>query len=181
MSAGKKNVYTCPQGHETVTVDLVDGTTPFMISCRTPGCGATAQSSFYGVDQARDALWEWYRPDDTEKGGLAAAMRKHVEMGGLLLREHAELGGQLGEEPCPEAKLVWGPARPNYQSATTLVPEERPVVGFRRSSIPTFDPSLKPLPRYQPCLDCQKPTRGRFCQPCLAAQAARAALPRSET
>lgn len=127
MSAGKKNVYTCPQGHETVTVDLVDGTTPFMISCRTPGCGATAQSSFYGVDQARDALWSWYRPDDTEKGGLAAAMRKHVEMGGWPLREHAELGGQLGEEPCPEAKLVW-------------VPRDR-TIKVRRPSSPRRVPS----------------------------------------
>jgi len=30
----KINVYTCPKGHKTVTIDTDEGTTPMMLMCR---------------------------------------------------------------------------------------------------------------------------------------------------
>lgn len=82
---GKKNVYTCDEcGHQKVTVDLVHGTTPFMISCGADGCGAMSKSSFYRVDQSLEPTHEWYRPEDVS--GETEMTKEHVRKGGLLLR-----------------------------------------------------------------------------------------------
>jgi hypothetical protein len=87
--AGKKNIYTCDRcfGH-VVTVDLVEGTTPFTIVCRaTKGCSGAMRSSMYRVfDQTMRPDFEWYRPGDAELDGLRPATADHVRMGGLLLR-----------------------------------------------------------------------------------------------
>jgi hypothetical protein len=86
---GERNIYTCDAcfGH-IVTVDLVEGVTPFMISCRaTEGCKGTMQSSMYRVfDQRMKPSHEWYKPDATELETLKPGTREHVEKGGLLIR-----------------------------------------------------------------------------------------------
>ena len=48
MPKGKKNVYECHDCHsEIVTLDLVDGTTPFMLACHvTPGCHGMMTSAW---------------------------------------------------------------------------------------------------------------------------------------
>lgn len=104
--AGERNAYRCDKCRgEIVTVNLVDGVTPFMVDCRAkwPGtCEGMAKSSFYRIDQASPAGWGWYRPDETELARLEAlhpGVRQHVEAGGLLLRkldnaERAIYGGQ---------------------------------------------------------------------------------------
>lgn len=79
------NVYTCPNGHETVTVDLDDGVTPFMLRCRS-GCAEMAQSSCYRVSPGKIPAWEWYRPGKAERRKLSRAMRAHVDQGGLVFR-----------------------------------------------------------------------------------------------
>lgn len=93
---GRVNVYVCPYGHRTVTKNVAEGTTPFMIGC--PPCKAAgavplktgfrsvmAESSFYRVDQTQEHTHEWYSPAST--AGLDAETAEHVRMGGLLLRE----------------------------------------------------------------------------------------------
>jgi hypothetical protein len=89
--AGKINVYVCPQGHRTVTIDAVEGVTPFMIRCRNwpaGGCDDMAQSSFYRVDQnAERPDWEWHKPNEAELNKLDEATAEHVRRGGLLLRK----------------------------------------------------------------------------------------------
>jgi hypothetical protein len=88
---GKKNVYVCPKGHKTVTVDKDYGTTPFMMRCRQRdddgkhNCTEMSKSSFYQVDQALEPEYEWYKP--SELNGLNSAEREHVKMGGLMLRK----------------------------------------------------------------------------------------------
>lgn len=90
---GKKNVYTCERcERQIVTVNLLDGVTPFMIQCRAnwPGeCPGMAKSEFYNVDQSLPAFWGWYRPDATELERLEIShpgTKRHVDQGGLLLR-----------------------------------------------------------------------------------------------
>ena len=81
------NIYTCPHGHETVTVDLDQGTVPFMIQCRWEGCQQAAHSSFYRV--APVPMHGWYRPGLVERLRLRftePATYDHVRRGGLLLR-----------------------------------------------------------------------------------------------
>lgn len=84
----KPNVYTCANRHRTVTVDLVEGTTPMIIDCQTPGCGRDALSGWYDVppELAVEATHEWYRPTFFQRMRLPAGVRDHVRQGGLLLR-----------------------------------------------------------------------------------------------
>lgn len=94
----RENVYTCQKCKGlTVTIDVDEGTTPFMIRCRAqdlpglgPVCKGDAYSSFYpkGPRPAHIPApeWEWYRPDDDETSKCNAATKEHIRMGGLLLR-----------------------------------------------------------------------------------------------
>lgn len=102
---GKLNVYICPAGHQTVTVDRDEGTTPFMTGCTMLGCEQTATSHFYRVPQTLKATHEWFAPTPEElevfcksaverlrpkwgpaADGVADNIRDHVTRGGLLLR-----------------------------------------------------------------------------------------------
>ena len=89
---GKRNIYVCEQcfGH-VVTVDLVEGVTPFMMECRaTAGCKGAMQSSFYRVfDQRMKPAFEWYKPDAAEMATLKPWSKEHVDKGGLLIRQIA--------------------------------------------------------------------------------------------
>ena len=81
------NVYTCPKGHDLVTVDMAEGVTPFMVACRRRGCTEMAESGFYmGPLQIRLATHEWYHPLTDEYLTLGEETKEHVKMGGLLLR-----------------------------------------------------------------------------------------------
>lgn len=88
---GKKNVYTCPKGHKTVTVDVDEGVTPFMLRCRQKdddgkhNCTEMARSSMYQVDQELKAEYEWYMPLSLK--GLNSSEIQHVRQGGLLIRK----------------------------------------------------------------------------------------------
>lgn len=87
---GRKNVYTCGTcGWQAVTIDLVQGVTPFMIGCEREGCRGDAYSAFYRVDQAREPTHEWYRPDAAEARKLGKLWKHHLENGGLKLRLRA--------------------------------------------------------------------------------------------
>ncbi len=84
------NCYTCPHGHQTVTVDVDKGTTPFMLGCKEDSCSEMAQSSFYrppvGVGPPE---WEWYKPTSKEakrEDRKHPGMLDHAESGGLFLR-----------------------------------------------------------------------------------------------
>lgn len=87
----KINTYKCQNGHETVTVDLVEGTTPMMIRCKQKdedgkhNCTLFAKSGFYMVDQTLTPEYEWYKPDNLKK--LNPEERQHVKLGGLLIRK----------------------------------------------------------------------------------------------
>lgn len=84
---GKKNRYTCQTcGHQFVTVDRDDGTTPFMCGCQKAGCKGMAQSELYRVDQSLTATHEWYRAGAAEARGMKPHFRQHHDMGGLFLR-----------------------------------------------------------------------------------------------
>ncbi len=83
---GHINVYQCEKCLEvTVTEDVDEGTTPFMILCRKQGCDGMAKSALYRVNQNLKATHEWYRPETT--AGLDHNTARHAQMGGLLLRE----------------------------------------------------------------------------------------------
>ena len=87
--ANKINVYTCEQcGHEHVTVNAVDGVTPFMIRCRdTIACQkGECYSAMYRCDQNRRPSWEWYRPDEAELEDATWDVIEHVRRGGLMIR-----------------------------------------------------------------------------------------------
>lgn len=56
---GMINIYTCEDGHRTVTGNLSDGVTPFMIGCRQPHCKKEAHSCFYRVPQDSKPEYVW--------------------------------------------------------------------------------------------------------------------------
>lgn len=92
MPRGRVNAYLCRdcRGY-TMTVDVDEGVTPFMLRCRAEGehgdCGGKAQSLFYRLPPALpEPAWEFYRPDEAELATLDRASRAHVQQGGLLLR-----------------------------------------------------------------------------------------------
>jgi DNA-directed RNA polymerase subunit RPC12/RpoP len=79
MPQHRVNSYTCPAcGRETVTRDIHEGTTPFLMAC--PKCGdGLAQSSFYRCNQFQDAEVLWVRPTTGE-----LVKSEHVKLGGLI-------------------------------------------------------------------------------------------------
>ena len=85
---GKRNIYACSAcKHKFVTIDLVEGTTPFMLRCLH--CkDSSAQSSCYKVPQDLLPTHEWYKPDEAEYAKLDSDpnTKEHVDMGGLLVR-----------------------------------------------------------------------------------------------
>jgi Zn-finger nucleic acid-binding protein len=90
---GLINTYTCPTcGWRAVTVNRADGVTPMFIRCEGVKCDRNdlpgATSAMYRVPQTLAPTHEWYRPDDAELIEKPWA-RRHVSMGGLLLRSIA--------------------------------------------------------------------------------------------
>jgi hypothetical protein len=85
------NGYRCTKpkcGHITLTVDVDEGVTPFMIGCTK--CKADAHSMFYpqkGLPPPMSAVThEWFKPDDAALKRLDPGTRQHVQMGGLIMR-----------------------------------------------------------------------------------------------
>jgi hypothetical protein len=92
------NVWTCPKcGGYTVCIDIHEGVTPFMLRCRASGregdCDGMATSAFYPKGPRPPHIpppaWEWFRPVGSEYRKLSAAMREHVDKGGLDIRKIA--------------------------------------------------------------------------------------------
>lgn len=98
---GMINVYVCQKcGGYTVTIDIDEGVTPFMLGCRASGkereCNGMATSSFYpkGPRPAHipEPAWEWYRATDAEARKIDKRARgswQHHQQGGLFLRKRA--------------------------------------------------------------------------------------------
>lgn len=92
--SGKVNAYVCEVcGYRTITKNRDAGTTPFMISCRSPKkCDGFAQSKMYRVDQTLTPAYLWIRPNTDELMRYLAGhnvnmknnIREHVWMGGLI-------------------------------------------------------------------------------------------------
>lgn len=91
----RKNLYRCPKGHETITVDRDEGVTPFMLLCRHSGCTEMAQSSFYQVDQKLVATVEFYKPGAEDPCMQDEAVRDHVRAGGLMPRSIGDTDATL--------------------------------------------------------------------------------------
>lgn len=103
---GRRNVYTCPAGHELATVDVDEGVTPMLVKCRTAGCDELARSAFYRVDQTVAPTHEFYRPNGSETNRLDRDTRYHVEQGGLLLREIARTADPTAHPTLAGARRV---------------------------------------------------------------------------
>jgi hypothetical protein len=93
--SGKINAYDCQAcGKPTVTIDVDDGVTPFMIGCRvTGGCRGFAQSRFYQNVAGLTPTYEWYKPAAKKVSRLSRDMQDHVANGGLLIQARALGGG----------------------------------------------------------------------------------------
>jgi hypothetical protein len=93
---GKENVYTCEKcGGFTVTVDLDEGVTPFMLDCRASGKEGDCDGDAYSAGNPKrpwpphipEPAWEWYRPTEAEARRLGRAWREHLKNGGLAIRK----------------------------------------------------------------------------------------------
>jgi hypothetical protein len=106
--AGMVNIHKCEDcGYRTVSILVVDGVTPFMITC--PACGGLSHSMMYRVAQSQQPEMEWFRPKEEELraltqkefdsipakhpvreqltvDGLLEENRRHMNQGGLFLR-----------------------------------------------------------------------------------------------
>lgn len=106
IPAPKLNIYTCTNcGDHIVTKDLVEGVTPFIISCQA--CAGKMQSSFYRVWDLRMAPTHvWYKPTAPELAQMNTWSQQHASQGGLFLREATE------EEMVPWRSELPNPHRP---------------------------------------------------------------------
>lgn len=102
----RENVYACPAGHLTVTIDVAVGVTPMFLGCKTPGCRSMASSSMYPKAPRPEHIpspkWEWYKPTRIQaikKDRKYPGTLDHVESGGLLLRERTGAEPVYHEEP----------------------------------------------------------------------------------
>lgn len=91
MTPLRINCYTCAQGHQTVTIDVDTGVTPFILDCKTDGCEEMAQSSFYQPPpDCGEPKWEWYKPTTAKaqrEDQKYPGMLDHAKHGGLFLRK----------------------------------------------------------------------------------------------
>jgi hypothetical protein len=96
---GKENVYTCGKcGGMTVTIDLDEGVTPFMIDCRAAGkegdCDGMARSACYPSGPRPSYVpapaWEWYKPGPDELKKVSPGLKDHAKRGGLFIRPRTE-------------------------------------------------------------------------------------------
>lgn len=91
MSTNRINVYTCPKGHKTVTIDTDEGVTPMFLSCMQKdddgkrNCIERAVSAGYRCDQSLMPEYEWFRPTSTK--GMSRDMKEHINKGGLDFRK----------------------------------------------------------------------------------------------
>jgi hypothetical protein len=87
-AAGKVNNYVCRECRgRIVTVNRVQGTTPFLVLCDAkPGCKGMMQSVLYRCDQSERPTHEWFRPTLKEAKRQGLDMLQHVKMGGLDIR-----------------------------------------------------------------------------------------------
>ena len=84
---GKKNIYICEACKSSfVTMDIDEGTTPFLTDCVEKNCTGLAQSSLYRVDQRLRPHFVWYKPDAAEIDRLPTHLLDHISQGGLLKR-----------------------------------------------------------------------------------------------
>ena len=101
MSIGKKNRYTCELCESIlVSVDIDDGTTPFMIECWNCDV-ADMTSEMYMCPQDLIVTHEWYAPDRKERRKLSPSEKNHVEKGGLLMRPLTKRGEHRLRVPLP--------------------------------------------------------------------------------
>ncbi len=104
----ERNAYICKTCRRvTLIVHIHRGTTPFLIDCEA--CGESAQSFMYVLPpvlslpqgfKALEPTKEWYSPifgvspvayqHTLRNMKLSDGERKHVEMGGLLLRDRTD-------------------------------------------------------------------------------------------
>lgn len=99
------NGYRCQTcGYLTVTIDVDQGVTPFMIDC--PGgarsCGAVAVSLGYPKDippHWAEPKYEWYRPSLAWARRKGPDMLNHVQRGGLVFRKR-EMSQVEADENC---------------------------------------------------------------------------------
>ncbi len=104
----KVNLYRCSAGHATVTIDVDEGVTPFMMGCAHKGCDLDSQSAFYpqGVrtlmvlEKFGQPTHEWYKPTPEQlymqyshDVHILANMIDHVKRGGLDLRTRTDKPG----------------------------------------------------------------------------------------
>jgi len=85
----KPNIYDCLScGHQTITRQVCEGTTPFLLLCTADGCGGMAKSRMFRVPPAAEesATHEFYKPTRAAQRRLSTGMREHVKCGGLCLR-----------------------------------------------------------------------------------------------
>lgn len=84
------HVYTCPFGHTMVTVEIAEGSTPMLMTCRQnhvdgKQCTAATQINLQKSYAGLIPEFEWYKP--VELRGLSRQEKDHVREGGLLLRK----------------------------------------------------------------------------------------------
>lgn len=92
---GKRNLYLCKGcGFGFVTLDVDEGTTPFMTQCPRPECGGWAQSFMYRVPQQwleeAPVVLEWYHPSPEEYAKLSPGVKAHVDTFRLISRRAAK-------------------------------------------------------------------------------------------
>jgi hypothetical protein len=99
------NVYTCADcGTETVTIDIHEGVTPFMLhrpwAQHVEGCDGHAYSSFYQPRPGHGPpTIEWYRASEDEAHRAGPAMYQHHAQGGLFIRRQADAAPAAGARP----------------------------------------------------------------------------------
>lgn len=83
LDAPRYNRWSCACGYSILTVEHVDGVTPFLVPCGR--CGGVAKSHFYkvtvGPNEKPDG--EWRMPTADEYRKLNAECRDHCDRGGL--------------------------------------------------------------------------------------------------
>lgn len=83
LESPRYNRWSCDCGYSILTVEHVDGVTPFMVPCGR--CGGMAKSHSYkvtvGPNEKPDG--EWRMPTADEYRKLNAGCRDHCDRGGL--------------------------------------------------------------------------------------------------
>lgn len=83
---GLIRLYTCPNGHQHITIISGEGISSSAFLCPAWGCGEWAKKGHFDGDPDLRPSFQWFNPSAEDREELDEATLRYVDRGGLLIQ-----------------------------------------------------------------------------------------------